>query len=94
MTFDEMIKNLAIHVRDDLKQVEAISSLNFSIEVTGRVHDGDLKIKYSIGSAYSNGGEVKGGALDPVLTEYKRRFGWDQRHQPLCISFDGGTNEV
>lgn len=89
MTFDEMIKNLAQFIRDDLKQVDEISRLDFSIVIDGRVHDGDLRIKLELGSGYGEGGVVKGGRLQPVLNEYKRRFGWDQKNAPLCIGFDG-----
>ena len=87
MNFDEMVKNLAIHVREQLKQVEDISSINFSVDISGRAHDGELKIKYEIGSTYQDGGCVKGPKLDIVIEEYLRRFGWDKRNQPLELTF-------
>lgn len=85
--FDETIKNLAIYVREQLAQVDEIHSINFSIDISGRAHDGELKVKYEIGTSYSDGGTVKGPILDVVLTEYLRRFGWDKRNQPLELSF-------
>lgn len=91
--FDALIQELAIHVRDRLKVLEDLSSLDFEIEVSGRVHDGDLRINYQIGSTYNEGGVVKGPRLEVVIDEYLRRFGWDMRNQPLCISFDGTTQE-
>lgn len=85
--FDALIKELAIHVRERLSNVESIHSVYFSIDVSGRVHDGDLEVKFEVGSPYSEGGRVKGAQLEVVLDEYMRRFGWDKRNQPLCISF-------
>jgi hypothetical protein len=87
--FDAIIKELALHVRDRLKVSEDISRIQFSIDISGRAHDGDLNIKYEVGSTYQDGGVVKGPKLEIVLDEYLRRFGWDQQNQPLCISFTG-----
>ncbi len=87
--FDAMIKELALHVRERLNKVESIPKIEFSIDISGRPHDGDLRIKYEIGSTYSDGGAVKGSKLEIVIDEYMRRFGWDKQNQPLCISFDG-----
>lgn len=89
MTYDQMVKNLATFLRDELKQVDEISSIDFEIAIDGRVHDGDINIEYRLGNAYSTGGQVKGGDLPKVVDEYKRRFGWDKRNKPLCIGFDG-----
>lgn len=89
MTYDQMVKNLAMFLRDELKQVDdEISSLDFEISIDGRVHDGELKIEYKLGSSYSSGGQVSGGDLPKVIAEYKRRFGWDKRNQPLMLTFD------
>jgi hypothetical protein len=88
MTYDQMVKNLAKFLRDELRQLE-IHSLDFSLDINGRVHDGDLDITFSLGSSYNEGGCVKGGDISKVVDEYKRRFGWDKRNKPLCIGFDG-----
>ncbi len=87
--FDVMVKELALHVRERLNKVESIPRIEFTVDISGRTHDGDLKIKYEVGSAYNDGGAVKGSKIEIVLDEYMRRFGWDQQNQPLCISFDG-----
>lgn len=89
MTYDQMVKNLAQFLRDELRQLDEISSLDFEISIDGRVHDGELKIEYKLGSSYSTGGLVKGGDLPRVVDEYKRRFGWDKRNQPLMLTNDG-----
>lgn len=85
--YEETIKEIAAYVRAELQQVEEISSLDFSIEVDGRVHDGELKIIFKLGSTYADHGEVQGGSIEAVLREYMRRFGWDLRNKPLELSF-------
>lgn len=85
--FEEAIKNLAYELRDSLQQVDEISRLDFNIDISGRVHDGELKIEFSLGSTYNTGGKVDGGSIEAVVKEYLRRFGWDQRNKPLELSF-------
>lgn len=87
MNYEQTIKELAAYVRAELSVINEISSLDFDIDISGRLHDGELKIKFSVGSTYSTGGKVEGGSIDAVLKEYKRRFGWDKRNQPLELSF-------
>lgn len=94
MTYDQMVKNLANFLRDELRQLEEISSLDFEITIDGRVHDGDINIEYKLGSTYSTGGCVKGGNLPQVVDEYKRRFGWDRRNAALCIGFNGEIKQA
>lgn len=90
-SYEESIKEIATYIRDELKQIEEISSLDFEITFDGRVHDGHLKIKFKLGSGYSTGGQVEGGNLEEVLLEYMRRFGWDRRNKPLMLTHDGQT---
>lgn len=91
--FDDLIKSLALHIREELSKVDEIASIDFDISIDGRAHDGELKIKYSLGSNYGTGGLVTGGRLEPVITEYLRRFGWDSRNKPLELSYSGETTE-
>lgn len=85
--YEQVIKEIAVYVREELKHIDEIHTLNFSIDISGRLHDGELKIKFEIGSTYGAGGSVKGGNIEDVLVEYMRRFGWDKRNQPLELSF-------
>lgn len=84
--YEEVIKEMAAYIRNELQQLEDVSSLDFNIMIDGRVHDSELRITFEIGSAYGKGGVVKGGSVDAVLREYMRRFGWDLKHQPLMLS--------
>lgn len=95
MTYDQMVRNLATFLRDELRQLdEPPSSLDFNISINGRVLGGDLNITFSIGSTYRDGGCVTGGDLHRIVEEYKRRFGWDKRNKPLCIGYDGSDADA
>ena len=83
--FENQLKLVVREIRADLAQIESTRSLELEIVVSGRVHDGDIEIEFKLGNPYSTGGVVKGGSLDSVVQEYKRRFGWDERHTPLCL---------
>lgn len=87
MSYEQTIKELAAYVRSEVSVIDEISSLDFDIDISGRLHDGELKIRFSLGGTYSTGGKVEGGSIDAVIKEYKRRFGWDKRNQPLELSF-------
>jgi hypothetical protein len=84
-SFETALKEIVKDMREELTSVESISSINFEIDVSGRVHDGDINIEFRIGSSYGTGGQVKGGSIAAVVSEYKRRFGWDKRNIPLCL---------
>lgn len=90
--YEETIKEMAAYIRNELQQLEDVSSLDFNIMINGRVHDSELRITFEIGSTYSKGGVVRGGSVDTILREYMRRFGWDLKHQPLMLSYSA-TNE-
>lgn len=85
--YENTIKEIAAYIRAELNVIEELPNLQFSVDISGRLHDGELKIKFELGSTYGEGGCVKGGSIDAVIKEYKRRFGWDQRNQPLELSF-------
>lgn len=92
--YEEVIKEMAAYIRNELQQLEDVSSLDFNIMINGRVHDSELKITFEIGSTYSKGGVVSGGSVDAVLHEYMRRFGWDLKHQPLMLSHSATNEEI
>ena len=59
------------------------SHIVLSIEISGRILGGDLKIEYGAGE-YA--GSVRGNTLEAVLHEHMRRNGWNRRHAPLALS--------
>lgn len=92
-SYEVTIKEMARYLREELQQIEEINQLDFEISIDGRVHDGDLSIKFKLGSSYGTGGMVEGGDLEAVLVEYMRRFGWDKRNKPLELSFSPATTD-
>jgi hypothetical protein len=80
--FHSTIVALAERVRAELQQCETLHRMDFTIEVEGRVHEGDMELKYWIGE-YSK--ELKGNNIDELLTEWLRRHGWELDHQPVCL---------
>ena len=87
MTIEEIFKQAAIGVRDQLSSVDGLHSFNLRLEADGHVHHGDINITIKLSSGvYSTG--VEGNRLEPVVTEYMRRNGWDVANAPLCLSYD------
>jgi hypothetical protein len=75
------LKAALIEIRADLAKAD-VPELEFEIAVSGRVHDGDLRLKFRLGDY---GDRTSGGALGPVVAEYLRRHGWNERHASLCL---------
>jgi len=87
MTIEEIFKQAAIDVRNQLSNVDGLYTFNLRLEADGHVHQGDINITIKLGSGtYSIG--VEGNRLEPVVTEYMRRNGWDKANAPLCLSYD------
>jgi len=87
MTIEEIFKQTAIDVRDRLSAVDSLYSFNLRLEADGHIHQGDINITIKLSSGlYSTG--VEGNRLEPVVTEYMRRNGWDATNAPLCLSYD------
>jgi len=87
MTIEEIFKQTAIGVRDQLADMDSLYSFNLRLEADGHVHQGDINITIKLSSGtYSTG--VEGNRLEPVVTEYMRRNGWDDANAPLCLSYN------
>lgn len=60
-----------------------IGNFDFSIEATGRtLGTNETKIEYKLGY-YSE--QVKGGKLEPVITEFLRRKGWQEVNDAVAL---------
>ena len=77
---DIYLQTVAADIRSRLGKANQ-RRIELTIELEGRV-DGDLMLTYKIGEY---GHQVSGRNLDELVTEYLRRKGWDERHQPLCL---------
>lgn len=88
---EDAVKALAQEMRQVFNMAD-IAFMRLGIEVKGRV-TGDLKVEFTI-SAESYGGDVTGHSIQPAMIELLRRNGWDQRHIPKCLSYDGNDKDT
>lgn len=87
MTLHEQLIQETKEMVEHIAECESVSSFRLDIEISGRVHDGDILIEYKLGQGYSDYSRVVGKALGPVVQEFLRRHGWNERHAPIAISF-------
>lgn len=70
-------------VRKRLADADIGGSFTLNINVSGRIQEGEVKCEYKLCKNY--GADTKGHALGPVVTEFLRREGWEERHAPLAL---------
>jgi hypothetical protein len=87
MNFEALLVQTVRDLRERLAS-EDISSMRLDIEVTGRVHDGDVLIVFKLGEQY-DGGNASGDSIEAVTAEFLRRKAWKARHENLRISHSG-----
>lgn len=82
---EEALINAVQAIREEFCELEDPPTyLNFEIEADGRVLDGDIEIRFTFnGGSYTQ--TTKGGKLSSVVDEFKRRYGWNKRNDPLCL---------
>lgn len=71
-------------IRQRLADADIGGQFRLDIEVSGRIQGGDVIISYTLGEMYSSS-NAKGARLHPVVDEFMRRKGWDERNAPLCL---------
>lgn len=86
---ESAVKLAIAEIRGRLREQESISHFTFRIEAEGRL-DGDVVLSFSLGEY---GPEVRGSALDPVMQEFLRRYGWNAHNVPLCLPNAGVTDD-
>ncbi len=79
--FEQAVLEEVARVRSRL-QPHDMSHFQFTIEASGRVQDGEVKIVFTLGE-YS--GAVRANSVDAAVAEYSRRHGWDKLHDGLCL---------
>ena len=86
--------NTSLHIGPSGEIEAAYRKLHmFDVEVEGRVHDGDVEVRFRLGECYGEKQAI-GNRLGPVLREYMRRHHWEKENAPLCISFVETQAEV
>lgn len=91
VSFEGAVKREGKRVREALKSATEAGILNnefqFTISVSGRILDGEVKLVYSLAREYGYD-KVEGDTTNSVVDEFLRRKGWDKLHKPLAISFN------
>lgn len=83
MSFEEHLIQVMKDMRAALAKAD-VSDMRFDIEVSGRVHDGDLSIRFKLGKEYGQS-MAMGDSIGAVTDEFLRRARWDARHDPLRL---------
>lgn len=83
--FDNAVADFAVALRAELQKVESLSRFEFGVEISGRVHDGELKINYKCGEYSYSADKTEGGRATAVVKEFLRRKGWNEANAPLCL---------
>jgi hypothetical protein len=82
--FHEQVLAAVAELRRRLAPHEAENRFHLEILCTGRVRGGLIEITYKL-SRGSYEPQTKGNLLEPVITEFIRREGWDSVHAPLML---------
>lgn len=87
VSFEGALKRELKRVRKALQAVEDLSEFMLKIEMSGRVHSGDVLLKYGIGAS-SFTTTVSGDNLQAVLDEFLRRSGWQKIHAAKALTYE------
>lgn len=67
------------------ENIESLSYIRFEHIVRGRVHTGDLEVKFLVGDNSYGGICVEGTDPYRMMTEFLHRLGYDQTVIPKCL---------
>lgn len=87
--FEKAVVAEVNRVRGILARDESLSHFHFTIEASGRIHDGEARIRFIIGQ-YSS--EVKANNVDGAVREFMRRNGFDSLNDGLVLSYSGSVD--
>lgn len=85
VSFEGALKREIKRVRKEMQKVDSLHEMHLEIEVSGRLHEGELKLTFGIGE-YS--GRVTGDSLQACLDEFLRRHGWEAIHEAKALSYE------
>jgi hypothetical protein len=91
-TLHELLTEEAQRVRQTLSQIDSLSSFRLDIEISGRVHSGELKIEYKLGEQYTLN-FVSSNEITSLVEEFMRRHGWNEAHQAKLLTYEGAKDE-
>ena len=93
VSFEGALKRESKRIRKELSKVETLSEFKIDIEISGRVHDGDVKLEYALSRSAYGSGKVTGDNIQAVLDEFLRRNGWEAVHAPKAIGYEKVTSD-
>jgi hypothetical protein len=70
-------------LRKRLADADIGGSFGLTINISGRIQDGDVLCEYRLCKNY--GSDTKGHSLTPVINEFLRRNGWEETNAPLAL---------
>ncbi len=89
VNFEGALKREIRRTRMELQKIETVAELHLQITASGRLHDGDINLKFKLqDSEYDTINCVVGDTLSAVIEEYMRRHGWGKVHNPKAIGYD------
>lgn len=83
---DNLQREIILATADLRKRLAAANiggSFTLNISIDGRIQDGEVRCEYRLCKNY--GTDTKGHSLDPVITEFLRRQGWEETNAPLAL---------
>lgn len=88
VSFEGALKREIKRIRTELLKAEDLSSFSFTITASGRLHDGEVKLKFALAESTYGEGRVEGDSIQPVLDELLRRHGWEKIHSPKALAYE------
>ncbi len=88
VSFEGALKREIKRIRQELQKCDDLSSFNLTITASGRLHDGTVKLKFSLAPDDYGYGGVEGDSINPVLEELLRRHGWEKVHSPKALAYE------
>lgn len=86
--FEKLLIQEIQHLRSRAQEHTIWTYFRVDIEVNGHVHEGELRIEFSVGDSYGTGA-AKGNSLRAAQEEFIRRKAWDEQNRPLMLSYSG-----
>jgi len=88
VSFEGAVKREIKRIREQLQADETLSEFYFDIKVSGRVHEGDIKLTYKVADNSYGARQVEGDDVNAVVEELQRQRGWTARHAPKVLSYE------
>ena len=87
--FEKILLDEISYLRSKAQANTAWREFAIDIEVRGRVHEGDLRIEFSVGESYGADSSAKAHSLRAALHEWTRRKSWNEANRPLMLGYNG-----